>query len=78
MDGPAHAAVAVTPHNSTHIPGEAIRAPYVGTTGNVAVVFSTDGAPVVFTAVPAGTVLPIRAVRVNNTGTTASNIVGLR
>lgn len=50
---------------------------YVGGTGNVVAV-GKDGVAVTFTGVPAGTTLPIVAVRVNSTSTTATALVGLR
>lgn len=49
---------------------------YVGGAGNVAVQ-TLDGASVVFTAVPVGTILPIECLRVNATLTTATALVGL-
>lgn len=49
---------------------------YVGTTGNLSLDVE-NGGTVTFVAVQAGTVLPVRTVRVRATGTTASNIVGL-
>lgn len=50
---------------------------YVGVTGNVTIV-DGDGDTVLFTAVPAGMVLPVSCSKVMATGTTASAIVGLR
>ncbi len=70
---PAYKLTAVTPSNSTELVG--VRALYVGTTGNVAIVACNDTAAVTLTAVPAGTVLPIFVSKVMSTGTTASNIV---
>jgi hypothetical protein len=50
----------------------------VGGAGNVAVSFqNTPRASVAFVAVPAGTLLPVQAVRVYATGTTATSIVAL-
>lgn len=49
---------------------------YVGGAGNVAAVFK-DGTAITFTGVPAGTILPVRAVRVNSTNTTATAMVAL-
>ena len=49
---------------------------YVGGAGNITVI-DMDGNSVLFTAVPAGTILPIRAARVMSTGTTATAIVAL-
>jgi hypothetical protein len=50
---------------------------YVGGAGDIAVVMAEGGAPVVFGAVPAGTLLPIRISRLMSTDTTATNVVGL-
>lgn len=68
-------AAAVTPHDSTNF-SSMTRALYVGVTGNVTVVMKS-GAVVLFSAVPVGTILPVRCSRVNATGTTASGIVAL-
>lgn len=72
---PAEHAEAVTPHDTTTLTN-LCRALYIGTTGNVAVL-TAGGETVTFTAVPAGTILPIRCQRVNSTNTTASNIVAI-
>lgn len=48
---------------------------WVGGAGNLVAIM--NGVPVTFTAVAAGTLLPIQATRVNATNTTASNLVGL-
>jgi hypothetical protein len=72
---PADFYEAVTPSDTvelTHIS----RAIYVGTGGNLVAV-RTTGAEVSFTAVPDGTMLPIRVKRIKATGTTATNIVSL-
>ncbi len=53
------------------------RALYVGVAGDVAIVPRDGGTAVVFTGVPAGTVLPVRGVRVDSTNTTATDMVGL-
>lgn len=52
-----------------------VRGIYVGGAGNVAVV-TPSGTVVTFNGVPAGSVLPVRAIRVND-ATTATNMVGL-
>lgn len=73
---PSSIAYAVTPHDSTDILGGMnTRALYVGGAGNLVAVM--DSGAVTFTAVPAGTVLPIRCKRVNSTNTTATAIVAL-
>lgn len=49
---------------------------YVGAGGSITLV-TINNEVVQFLAVPAGTILPIRAKRVNVTGTGASSLVGL-
>lgn len=66
-------AVAVTPSDSgSHF----YRALYVGGAGNVSLVTAAGNA-VTFTALNAGTLLPVATQRINLTSTTASNLVGL-
>jgi len=66
-------AAAVTPSDTTAV---TFRALWVGGAGNVAVV-TEGGNSVTFTAVPAGTLLPVAVQTVKSTGTTATNMVGL-
>ncbi len=74
-DFPAKYAAAVTP-NDTTVFAEPSKGLYIGATGNVVVHLQGDPATAVtFTGVPAGTVLPIRVVRVLSTGTTATGLV---
>jgi hypothetical protein len=68
-------AFAIVPSNTVDFT-YATRAIYVGVTGSVTLVTIHDEV-IQFVAVPAGTVLPIRAKRVNTTGTGASSLVGL-
>ncbi len=68
-------AVAVTPSDATNFTDGACHALYVGGAGAVVAVMS--GVAITFAAVPVGTVLKIRATRINSTGTTATNIVAL-
>lgn len=58
-----------------HANGEA-QAIYVGGAGNVTLV-CPGGAVILFTAPPVGSIIPIRNVRVNATGTTATVMVAL-
>jgi hypothetical protein len=67
--------VAVTPSDSTVQPGGKFDALYVGGAGNVTLF--TGGAAILFTAVPAGTILPVGGTRVNSTATTATAMVAL-
>lgn len=72
---PAWGGVAVTPSDSTNLTTPA-RALWVGGAGTVSIVMRS-GVALSFAGVPAGTLLPIGLVRVNSTGTTASNMVAL-
>ena len=69
-------AVAITPSDATDFPEGACKAIYVGGAGNITAIVS--GAVVLFTAPPVGTILQIRATRVNATATTATAMVALR
>ena len=75
LDAPASHGFAITPDDVAEL-SEVTRALYVGTSGAVAVGFAS-GAELVLANVPAGSVLPLRLVRVRATGTTAGNLVGL-
>ena len=52
------------------------RAFYIGGAGNLAVTM-WGGATVTFQGLPVGTILPIRARSVTQTGTTATNVLAL-
>ncbi len=70
---------AITPHDTNSLAqyqGKDIRAVYVGGGGNLNCI-NYDGTTVLFTAVPTGTVLPIRPRIIKSTSTTASALVGL-
>lgn len=73
---PAIQAFAVTKSDTTVFP-RPTKALYVGGAGDVAVLLADDTSPVVFSAVPAGTFLPVRVSKVLSTGTTATLILGL-
>ena len=81
----ASRAAAVTPSDTVNIPsvsgpsGETINngcTLYVGGTGDVRVL-TAGGDDVIFSAVPAGTFMPVNVVRVYATNTTATNIVAM-
>lgn len=74
--GSAVGAVAVTKSDTVNIPRKATRGLYVGVGGDVVVVFE-NGDAVTFKDVPAGEILPVEAVRVNSTNTTATDILAL-
>lgn len=65
---------AVVPSDSNVL---AFNALYVGGAGDVSIDFTEGGSAVVFPAVLAGSILPLRGTRVNATGTTATNMVWL-
>lgn len=71
---PADYAKAVTPHDSTNFDNPC-RALYVGTSGNIVAII--NGTAITFVGVSGGSIMPVRATRVNSTSTTASNIVAL-
>ncbi len=66
--------VEVTPHNSNPNCFESL---FVGSAGTLKVT-RPDGTAVVFGNVPAGTLLRIQTIVVWATGTSATNIVGMR
>lgn len=70
---PAYSAVAIV--NDTVIPE--CRAIYVGFGGDISVNMKNVGTAVVLKGAVTGTILPIRAVRVNATATTATDLVAL-
>lgn len=67
---------AIVPNDAADLAAET-RAIYVGSAGDVAVVL-ISGDVLTFAGVPAGTLLPVRAIRVKATGTTAGLLLGLR
>lgn len=71
---PANGVIAVTPSDSTILSG--VTKLYVGGAGAVAVTMR-NGSAAVFSAVPVGTILPVRATQVLSTGTTATLILAL-
>ena len=75
MSSPANDASAVTPSDTAPLTYVS-RALYIGGAGNL-VVTMQGGGNVTFSAVPAGTVLPIRCSHVRSTSTTATLIVNL-
>ena len=77
LTGYTHAAV-VTPHATNAMPFAGMRALWIGGAGTVTLQLSeTQTTGVLFSGIPAGTLLPIACVRVFATGTTATLIVAL-
>ena len=75
LNAPIRAGQAVTPSDEADLP-VLPRALFVGSGGTLAVDLA-DGGSVTFEGVPAGTLLPLRAGRVRQSGTTASAILAL-
>lgn len=76
---PYNYAVAITKSDTVNIVGPAdvpVYGVYVGGTGNIVAVFA-DGSTATFKGIPAGTILPISLVRVNDTSTSASDMLAL-
>lgn len=69
----------LTPSNTEDVPkidGRGPRCIYVGGTGHITSL-DAAGTSVVISAIPVGTILPIRPTRIMSTGTTATLIVGI-
>jgi len=75
FSGPATSGFAVTPSDTLDLQ-ETARALYIGAGGDLSVAMAT-GETVLLKAVPQGAILPVRAIRVHQSGTTASAIVAL-
>ena len=68
-------AAAITTSDTVSLTG-VTRAVYVGGAGNITAIMS-NGDTVLFSAVPVGTVLPIRCTRINATATTATLLIAM-
>ena len=71
-------ALAVNISSGDHSLGATYEAFYIGVGGDVSLDCVTSGANVVFKNVASGQLLPVRATVVNQTGTTATDIVALK
>ena len=74
VGNPGFNAAAITPSDTVNL-GSPTRSIYVGVTGNLTVLMY-GGQVVTFNNVPVG-IFPIQVLRVNATGTTATNLVAL-
>lgn len=75
LHGPATHAFAIVPDDDADLE-EATRAIYCGTGGDLKLT-TVSGATVTFTQLPDGAVLPVRALKIWATQTSASSLVGL-
>ncbi|MDD9715143.1 hypothetical protein PVW48_00140 [Dinoroseobacter sp. PD6] len=76
MTSPAVAAEIIIPANGREL-NYATRAVYVGSGGDLSMEL-LNGDVVTFKNLASGTLLPVRARRVRNSDTTASDLIGLR
>ena len=67
---------AITKSDTVNFRDGACDAIYCGSTGNVVVIME-DTSAVTFTGVFSGEILPVRAIRVNNTNSTGTGLVAL-
>ncbi len=73
---PAVSAALITPSNTVNFTQGPCRSIYVGGAGNINAVMA-DGTTVLFSNNLAGSVLPVSAIRVNVTSTTATLMVAM-
>lgn len=66
----------ITPSDTTNFSKNTSGGIYVGGAGDVVVILA-DGSTRTFSSAPAGAILPVVAVRVNSTNTTATDLIGL-
>jgi hypothetical protein len=74
---PASGAAVVTPHDDNDLTVSPTRALWVGTGGDLAVIFADEDTELTVVGVPSGTLLPFQVTRVLVTGTTADDILAL-
>jgi hypothetical protein len=72
---PAQKAVVIAPHDTNPLAGGPTQGIYVGGAGNIVLRAMNSPADVTLIGVPVGAILPIRALYVRATSTTATNLV---
>ena len=77
LDAPAYEGFSITPSDDSADDFDIYtRGIYIGVDGDVVVVTSS-GTALTFKGLLAGTILPVRAKRINSTNTTATDLIGL-
>ena len=71
-------ALAVNISGGDHSLGATYEAFFIGVGGDISLDCATSGSNIVFKNVASGQLLPVRATVVNQTGTTATDIVALK
>ena len=74
---PVTQAAGVTPSDGSDLPTAPTDALWVGSGGDIVVIFNGDASSVTISGVPTGALLPFAVKRVLSTGTTAGSIVAL-
>jgi len=75
LTAPGSGHFAITPSDSTDFTWT-VRGIYVGVGGDIVIV-AKEGGAVTYKNAVAGSIIPVRATRVNSTSTTATNLVGI-
>jgi len=75
VTAPAYDGFVITPSNANNLATMA-RSIYVGGAGDVALTTPGNTA-LTFIGLTAGSILPVMAIKVSSTGTTATNLIGL-
>ena len=73
---PAQNCFVITPNDAQDL-SYVTKGIYVGEGGNVSILALRGETPVIFTNVPSGAILDVRAKKILATNTTAANIIGL-
>ena len=74
--GPASFGFAITPSDTVDLP-YAVKAIYIGTTGNVVAIFQDSESQVTLKSLQGGSLYPFQLKRILATGTSATDIIGL-
>lgn len=75
--GPIGAARAVTPDDDNDLPDGPCRSVYVDVSGDLEVILAGDSSAIVFSGVPARTIIPLACKRILAGNTTATTILAL-
>lgn len=75
--GPIGGARLVSPDDENDLPDGPCRAIWVGTSGDIELTLVGDINAILFSSVPASTIIPFACKRINNSNTTASGIIAL-
>lgn len=77
VSNPARRTATVSTHNTNPLPDGAAKALFVGTGGDVKLRAVDDETDTTLKNVPSGSILPVRALYIRTTGTSAADMVAL-